>query len=91
MNRIGVRAKPIGAEVGVVRPNSEAQADRPSPRGDNRRVDADHFALHIEQRAAGIAVVNRSIGLDEVIVRRLQEIAVQRTDNAGRDREAWRE
>src|SRR6185437_4643246 len=29
------------------------------------RVDADHLALHVEQRAAGVARVDRHVGLDE--------------------------
>ena len=31
----------------------------------NLRVDADHFAAHVEQRSAGIARIDRNIGLDE--------------------------
>ena len=34
----------------------------------DRRVDADHLAVHVEQRAAGIAAVDRGVGLDEVVV-----------------------
>ena len=36
------------------------------------RVDADHFAVEIEQRAAGVAGVHRDVGLDErrVVARR---------------------
>jgi len=29
------------------------------------RVDADHFTVHVEQRPAGVAGIDRHIGLDE--------------------------
>ena len=31
-------------------------------------VDADHAALHVDERAAGVAVVDRGVGLDHVAV-----------------------
>ena len=36
--------------------------------GDDLRVDADELAFGIHQRAAGVALVNRSIGLQEILV-----------------------
>src|SRR5436190_8106396 len=49
-------------------------------------VDADHVAARVEQRAAGVAVVDRRIGLDRagdrVVVRRLDG-AVDGADDAG--------
>ena len=47
----------------------EADADRAAGRRVDRGVHADHLAVHVEQRAAGIAAVDRGIGLDEVVVR----------------------
>ena len=53
-------------------------------------VDADHFAVGVEQRAAGVAGVDRGVGLDAAgdggAVGRLQ-LAVGRGDDAARERE----
>ena len=35
--------------------------------GDYCRVDADDFAVHVEQRAAGVAGVDCRVGLEEVV------------------------
>jgi len=35
--------------------------------GKDGRIDADHFAIHVEQRAAGVAGIDGCIGLDEVL------------------------
>src|SRR4051795_1109071 len=48
-------------------------------------VDADDLALQVEKWSAGIAVIDRRIDLDELIVRRAIEIAMQGADNARRD------
>ena len=34
----------------------------------NRRIDADQFPAHIHQRAARIALIDRRIGLDEILI-----------------------
>ena len=47
-------------------------------------------AVHVEERAAGVAAVDRGVGLDEVVVAALQR-AVARRDDAGGDREALAE
>ena len=56
---------------------------------DHRRVDADHFAARRHERPAGIAGIERRIGLDHVVdqpaVPRAQR-AAERRDDAGRDR-----
>src|SRR3954453_22663164 len=53
------------------------------------RVDPDHVAVRVEQRAARVAVVDRRVGLDRArdreVVRRVDR-AVERADDAGRDR-----
>ena len=60
-------------------------------RGD-RRVDADQFAVHVHQRAAGVARVDRGVGLDGVEhgvlvlgVAARGDRPVQRADDAGGD------
>jgi hypothetical protein len=35
---------------------------------ENGRVDADHFPGHVEKRSAGVARIDRCIGLNEIIV-----------------------
>ena len=53
------------------------------------RVDADHLAARVEQRAAAVAVVDRRIGLDHMVdrvaVRRLDR-SLKGADDAGRHR-----
>ena len=66
-----------------VRRDREADADRPAGRRVDRRVDADHLAVHVEQRAARVAAVDRRVGLDEVVVRPLMDVAAARRDDAG--------
>src|SRR3954470_22188862 len=73
-----------------VRRDGEADADvarlAAGGRGAGRldlRVDADHLAGAVEQRAAGVAGIDRGVGLDDVVDR----VAVGRADLAleGRD------
>ena len=45
--------------------DGEADADRTAAAAVDRRVDADQFATHVDQGAAGIARIDRRIGLDE--------------------------
>ena len=57
----------------------------------DRRVDPDDLALHVEQRAAGVARVDRGVGLDGVDVGLVVGLAgrhraVERADDAGGDR-----
>ena len=49
-----------------------------TPRGRDLRVDADHVAAVVEQGAAGVAGVDRRVGLDHVVDRE----AVRRLDRA---------
>ena len=53
---------------GKLRGDREADADRAAGGRDDGRVDADHLAIHVEQRPARIAAVDRGVGLDEVVV-----------------------
>src|SRR5206468_6499631 len=68
----------------------EADPDRAvSARGRDLRVDADHATVAVDQRTAGVAGVDRRIGLDDMLDResvRSLELALQRADDPGRDR-----
>ena len=57
----------------------------PPDRRDDQRVDADHFAVEVEQRAAGIAAVDGGVGLDVVVIGTGVDVAVARRDDAGGD------
>src|SRR4051794_23403777 len=53
------------------------------------RVDADHLALRVEQRAAGVTGVDRGVGLQDVVDReavRRGDLPLQRGDHAGGER-----
>ena len=50
---------------GHVDRNGERQAHVAAGAAEDLRVDADHFALQVEQRAAGVAGVHRHVRLDE--------------------------
>src|SRR6202035_4609773 len=63
----------------------KADADRAARRRDDQRVDADHFAVEIEQRTAGIAAVDGGVGLDVVVVGPRIELAIAPGHDPGRD------
>src|SRR6185437_4219817 len=48
--------------------NREADADGAAARRVDRRVDADHLPGEVDERAAGIAAVDRRVGLQEIVV-----------------------
>ena len=53
------------------------------------RVDADHAAGGVDQRPAGVARVDRRVGLDDVLDREAvgrRDLPLQRGDDAGRQR-----
>ncbi len=54
----------------------------------DRGVDADDFAVEVEQRAAGIAAIDGGVGLDVIVVGAGIDIAVARRDDAGGHRAA---
>src|SRR5215211_4513639 len=68
--------------------HGETKTDRAAGRRDDQRVDADDLAFEVEQRSAGIAAVDRGVGLDVAVVGPLADVAVARRDDAGRDRTA---
>src|SRR5208283_860364 len=71
-----------------VRGRREANADRIAGGREDRRVDADDLAVHVEHGAAGIAFVDRRVGLDVAVVGSLVDVAVARRDDARRHRAA---
>ena len=68
-----------------LRGHREADADRAAGGRDDRRIDADHLAVEIEQRAAGIAAIDGGVGLDVVVIGTGIDVAVARRHDAGRD------
>ncbi len=59
------------------------------PEGEiDRGVDADHLAGEVEHRAAGIAAVDRCVGLQEIVIGSGMDIARRGRDDPGSDRAA---
>ena len=54
--------------------------------GADRRVDANHLAARVYERAAAIAEVDRGVGLDVVVQARVEELAPDEADDANRHR-----
>ena len=77
--------------LGGLRRDVEADADRAARRREDRGVHADHVAIDVEGRAAGIALVDRRIDLDVVVVGAGADVAPARRDDAGGDRAAQAE
>ena len=82
-----IGAQPLHHEARAVRRDGKPQSGRPGRRRDDRRIDPDDVALHVEQRTAGIAMVDRRIRLDQVVIRRVLDVAVQPADDPGGDRQ----
>src|SRR3989442_1307970 len=59
----------------------------PLPRGQDRGADSDHVAVRVQQRPAGVAGVDRRVGLDEVVVAAALGVhrTMQRRDDAHAD------
>src|SRR5438094_8555317 len=66
--------------------DGEADTDIPGNRALDRVVDADDLALGIKQRTAGVAGIDRGVGLDEAAPSRRLVSPVQAGDNPGRHR-----
>ena len=93
VDRLNAHTEPTAARLVILlelidhrhdarRGGGEADADRPAGRRKDRGVDADHFALHVEQRAARIALVDRGVGLQEVVVWTAVDVSIARRDDA---------
>ena len=72
----------------AVRRNRKADADRAAGRRNDRGIDADDFAVEVEQRAAGIAAIDGGVGLNVIVVRPRIDVAVARRNDAGGHRAA---
>ena len=64
--------------------HGKADADRSAGRRDDRRVHADDFAVHVEQRTARVALVDRRVGLQVVVIGPGIDVAALRRDDAER-------
>ncbi len=81
----------LGRGAGDLRGNGESCTGERAVAGNDERVDADQFAVRVDQRSAGVAGVDGGVGLDEV-ARFARVVAVrvgpvERADDAARDRE----
>ncbi len=64
----------------------EADSDVAAGARQDGRIDADQLAAQIHQRAAGVAGIDRGVGLDEILIAaglRIDVAAAQRTDDSG--------
>ena len=71
---------------GLLGGDGEADADVAAGGREDLAVDADHIAIHVEHRAAAVALIDRGVGLDEALA--ATGIAVERRDDAGGHRAA---
>src|SRR5712675_1650733 len=62
----------------------KADADRAARRRDDQRVDANHLAVEIEQRTAGIAAVDGGVGLNVVVIGTGADVTIARRHDARR-------
>ena len=84
---LAARDQRVGDRANRVRRDREPDADVGAGVAGDLRVDADHLAGRVEERAAGVAVVDRGVGLDRVVDRELVQrlhLAVECADDAAR-------
>ena len=60
--------QPVDNGRGNLGGNGEADAHAAARRREDRVVDADHIAFHVEQRTARIAAIDAGIGLDVTVI-----------------------
>src|SRR6185312_9566315 len=95
-HRLNLNADPAAADAALVlelrdhaldgrRRNREGDADAAAGRRINRGVDADHFAIRIERRATGVALVHRRVDLEEIVIWTIADVAATGRNDAGRD------
>src|SRR5207302_11436117 len=76
-----------GDAARLVDRNRKADAIETARAAENRGVDADDAAVGVEERAAGIAGIDRGVGLDEIFVALDAEAAAaERADDAAAHR-----
>ncbi|MNQ61493.1 hypothetical protein D3C85_758080 [compost metagenome] len=76
----------VGNAHGDVDRNGEGQTHEAAGTGEDLRVDADHLAVQVEQRAAGVTRVDRHVGLDERYIVLVRQAAALGADDTGRHR-----
>ncbi|GAV36779.1 hypothetical protein ROTAS13_04467 [Roseomonas sp. TAS13] len=95
-HRLGAGAKEAALDMAVllqlrhhrlddVGGDGEADADRAAAGREDGGVDADHRAVLGEERATGIAAVDRGIDLQEVVIGAGADVAAAGRDHARRD------
>ena len=63
----------------------ERDADAAAGRRIDRGVDAHHFAVGVEGRTTGVALVHGRVDLDEIVIRTVADVAAAGRNDAGRD------
>src|SRR5262249_59437477 len=63
--------------------NIEGDSHRATRGREDRCIDANDVAVHVEGRATGIALVDRRINLDEVVVGTSADVAAAGRNDAG--------
>src|SRR6185437_4830207 len=89
--RLAIPAQLVDHAGSKLRGNGKADADRSTRWRDDRGVDADDLAVHVEQRPAGIAAVDGGVRLDEIVIGTGIDVAVTGRNDAHRDRTAQTE
>jgi hypothetical protein len=94
--RLDLHADPAARDRSLVAQLSNHAFDRVGRNGkgyphrtaggrEDRGIDADHVAVDVESRAAGIAFVDRRVDLDEIVIRAGADVAATRRDDTGGD------
>ncbi len=63
----------------------ETDPDRAAGGREDRRIDADDLAVHVEHRPAGIAAIDRGVGLQEIVIGAGVDVALAGRQDARRD------
>ena len=71
--------------LGDIRRHRETDPDAAAVGRIDRGVDADHLAVEVEGRPAGIAAVDRRVDLQEIVELAGVDVAAARRNDAGRD------
>ncbi len=72
----------------AVRRSRKTDADRSPRRREDGCVDADDVAIHVEQRAAGVPLVDGSVGLQVIVVGAAVDVAIASRHDPRRHRPA---
>src|SRR5271170_6996615 len=82
---LAVRLELGDDRLGDVRGYRKADPDTAAVRRIDRGVDADHLAVKVEGRPAGIAAVDRRVDLQEIVELAGMDVAAARRDDPGGD------